>query len=419
MTNKGDILFYVNPSSGDIIYAVEGEDNTNFFSIDGIRKGVLAHPQELNHFDMWFTDTFSIPEVKGLVTLVKASTEAFSPKDQELSEKYTKWSKNVIAGTLSANGKNLVFCTKVHSIKEVKNIAVFFSKKGLIKSGTMLEYNSIQHPAIDLFVDQRREEEMTTAVLTTEAQELGGPTGKQQEENEELVLKFQAGFPEAGELLLQKNDKLIRGLINKWYKIYGKTIPYNVEDDSDYMDLYQESVTYMLTRLQDYTPDKGAVSTFMYNNLEGSIRNYLNPKRDKGESSEISVPHTSNEDDKSLSFDKMTDKTDHGNGESSEVVNQVLENLDPRLMAVIKGLYFEDKTLEQIGQEQGYTKEYARQLKEKALNLLRIHPEILRISDGESRNYVNAELAKMEIIFDEPSRVEFDNASLSNAGETK
>ena len=61
--------------------------------------------------------------------------------------------------------------------------------------------------------------------------------------------------------------------------------------------------------------------------------------------------------------------------EPSEEINvfEMMDELDERYRSIVWEYYFEGKTLRQIGESRGYTKQYAHQELQKAIKILRQH----------------------------------------------
>jgi hypothetical protein len=81
---KNEVIWYFDNNTKNIIYAIDGEDNRDLFSFAAVKDGILAHPEKLNHFDLWFTNKYSVPEVTGIVKLKVASDASLETKLQRL-----------------------------------------------------------------------------------------------------------------------------------------------------------------------------------------------------------------------------------------------------------------------------------------------------------------------------------------------
>jgi len=102
----GSIIFYINPTSKEINYAVDGEDNNNFYSYAAIKEGVIANPVHINAFDIWFTGFYSYPEIKGFAKLREdSSDEHFELTDQRIKRDAKKSFDNSVVGKITGDEK--------------------------------------------------------------------------------------------------------------------------------------------------------------------------------------------------------------------------------------------------------------------------------------------------------------------------
>ena len=91
--------------------------------------------------------------------------------------------------------------------------------------------------------------------------------------NEELVILSQEGNEEAKKILIEKNDKLIRFCVNKFFKY--ESIEFN------FNELYNEAVIGMCAAIKNYDPSTGnAFSTFAVCHMTGRIKLALRSNSD-------------------------------------------------------------------------------------------------------------------------------------------
>lgn len=433
----GEILFYLDPITKNVVYAIDGEDNINYYSYQAVRKeGVLAHPEHLNHEDIWFTQNFTLLQVKGFINLRNASEEGFECKAYDIKEKFELWKQNIVAGSITKDNKNINIIASKLLTSETRQVINFFIKNHLINDNSMVSWNSVpQNHAGEFFVIKPKPEMLLATKLVqgqpvSEIPDHSAPQvsltdsapsevvnepavdvspapaasmpnpGQSREDPEVLALieKYKAGDADAADQLYMKYEKLIRGTVNSYLRKYGKeTIKGNDVDNPNY-DLFQEAVVKFLERLKDYDPTKGRLSTFVQINAEGVARNSLNrtPSPEINIQNKPSSPTYENSDIEDVGqtdFDKMS-PPEQKNTDMDEL-NRVLSDFeaqDPKLGKVLKEYFFNEKTYQQIGDEMGVSKEYIRQIIEKALEKLRTNPAMQAFSR-------KIEAIKLDIIF--------------------
>ncbi len=148
----GHVVWYLDPASQDVVYGIDGTDNTKFYSFEGVRDGVVAHPEHLNHYDIWFTNNYTLPQVKGFVNVRNASEESFEIAAEDIKTKFDNWSRNLVAGRISKDRMTINIIAQVPTEPEVKRIAAFFLKNELLSPETMIYWNLEQTLSVkDLF----------------------------------------------------------------------------------------------------------------------------------------------------------------------------------------------------------------------------------------------------------------------------
>lgn len=494
----GEILFYLDPVSKEVIYAIDGEDNINYYSYQAVRKeGLLAHPEHLNHEDIWFTQNFTLPQVKGFINLRNASEEGFECKEYDIKEKFELWKQHIVAGSISKDNKKINIISSKLLTSETRQVINFFIKNHLINDQSMVSWNNVPQNHAGKFFVIKPKPEMLLATKLVQGQPVpeipshSAPQvsltdsvpseiankpaaevapqapvinpGQSREDPEVLALieKYKAGDSDAADQLYMKYEKLIRGVVNSYLRRYGKeTIKGNDVDNPNY-DLFQEAVVKFLERLKDYDSTKGRLSTFIQINSEGVARHILSrpPGRtnitefdqdprlkrvldeyqngDKSYEqigSELGIPpeevkelinkaislegkerglevniqnkpssptyeNNDIEDVGQPDFDKMSppEQKNTDMDEFNKVINE-FEMQDPKLGKVLKEYFYNNKTYQQIGDEIGVSKEYIRQIIEKALEKLRTNPAMQAFSR-------KIEAIKLDIIFNNKKEI--------------
>ena len=201
--------------------------------------------------------------------------------------------------------------------------------------------------------------------------------------NEELVAAIQAGAPERmGELWEQ-----VAGLV-KWKANRMMTAlslggnPRGVEFD----DLYQSGYPAMVKAVETYDPAAGAFSTWFGYYLKTAFAECTGCRTKKGfrepldNALSIDKPIT-DETDSSLLGDFIPDKRATATMEAVEDKvwrEQLCEAVDTAMLRipeeqreVLRLRFWDNLTLEEVGQRKGFGKEYARQLENKGIRQLR------------------------------------------------
>ena len=347
---EGSILFYIDPKTREVVYAVDGLDNRHFYSYLGIKDAVLAHPTRLAHYDIWFNRQFTDTEIKNFIKLASASDTAFFYKAAEIEGKIREWSGTLTYGVLSPDLKKLEVFSQVEKPRWITGILQFFGNLSLIYGSTMVYYN-------------KRFEGTAGDLLEANSQMKGKIEIYTPPENEELMNLVQAwksGNEQAGNALLEKYDLLIKSVVNKYCKAYKVGV-----HDKD--DLLQEAYVKFLTKLEDYNPKLGALSTFVFDSTTGMLRNAINRKEKRKEILYVEDMDTFADKEITSSVSDFT---------TSKFLHSVVDKLPDRLRIAVSMKFFDNKSLFEIGNRFGITNEAARQLILKGLEQLRYDPKV-------------------------------------------
>lgn len=371
----GNVVWYLDTSTKNIIYAVDGEDNKEYYSYKGVREGELGFPEHLNHCDMWFTNKYPFPQVTGLVKLRNEDEDCFLFKSTEIDSQFKNWSKDILAGRISSDGEVLTsFSTISNHIMDLKLAVNFFLKKGLINNSSMLYWNEeFQGPASYIMGDT--EMMLSNKEVTAQAEMTMPAISREDPQIVDLVERYKNGDKEAGDSLFEKYDKLIRGV---WYSFLKKM---NINPNSPKAeDALQEAYIDFLNKVKDYNPEKSKFSTFVYHNAEGEIMNFLNPKRHKTDFKQIDTPNNTErsegEINKGLDQVLVQNKEENPNAHISERAEEIISELPEKEQKIIKDYLYNDKTLQEIGDEVGVTRERIRQIINKIIGKIRLDPMI-------------------------------------------
>ena len=390
----GNIIWYLDTETKNIIWAVDGEDNKEYYSYLGIKEGALAYPQHLNHYDMWFTNNFPFPQVKGFVKLYQDNEECFVFKIADIESDFSKWKKKILAGRISSDGDVLTSFSGVPENKKDLRCAVnFFLKKSLINENTSLYWNEeFQGPTsyilggtemlsnISNDVEEQTEKTVTAQAEVTLDGGVPEDVGPSNEDPQviSLVERYKNGDREAGETILEKYDKMIRGI---WYSYLRK---FNLKPDNHKAeDALQEAYMYFLDRLKEYDPAKAKLSTFIFKNTDGVIRNFFNPQRNKEDLLEIDTPNNKeplsdrNDDRETLTLDQMHAPVEKDEaGHIAERAEAIISQYPEREQTMVKDFFYNKKTLQQIGDDFQVSRERIRQIIEQVILRIRRDPKV-------------------------------------------
>lgn len=407
--NVGDVIWYVDTITADLIYNIDGQDNSKLVSIAAIRDGVFGHPLEVNHLDLWANYQYSIPELKSLVALRNSSKESFEFKNIELNDKFEKWSNKVVAGKITFDG-NKIFIVASHLTELItKKICSFFTRLGLLSTDSVVYFNSEDYgPVSDLFIKP----ENTTLSNSYPITQLAFIKTAEQESQEviDLVNEYKNGPDKqsAGEKLYEKYHKLVRQLLNTAWKVNPVYNKYPISEDNEiYSEKLQEVMVGFLQSLLNFDPSKDKLSTFIYSSVSGNVINALNLSRSIGTEDTnfhtVNAPHSKNEaEEGGFSFDRMVDNSQPEvvpeKSDLMELIKKTLQN--PKLYKIFTDYEINDRTLEDIGNEYGVTRERIRQLIEKAKEMLRSDPSFKEYS-------LDKESIKLGMLFNDNRTIKF------------
>lgn len=397
----GQVIFHLDNATRGVVSYIDGEDNHKLFSYEGLRDGHLAHPIHISHFDIWFNRNHSETEVRGLIKLRNASSEAFIPKETEIDSRFGTWLYKAITGVISRDAKTLGISASFITKQDLQTICNYFLQNGLANGDTSLIVNAQDYGTIESMLG-RENPKMQITAQETDQRILA------------LVDQWKNGDPAAknaaGEQLLMQYDKQLRGLLNDAVKRSGGKVDL---DDPNYMDKLQQLYAYFFERLNDFDPTKAKITTFIQSNIALIIKNMFNANRSKidkhtqtvspgatptGDNAESTqtMDSVTYEDSDTLNRRRMTGPSDEEQYENKELLNEVLEtSLDPRLYNIIKKKFFEGKTLAEIAEEEGMTLQNVSLLVEKALEKLRMSPEIRNLRPASK----DIETMKVQMLF--------------------
>lgn len=401
----GNIVWYLDTKTKNIIWAVDGEDNKEYYSFLGVKQGSLGYPEHLNHYDMWFTNNFPFPQVKGFIKLYEESEDCFMFKLADIETDFHKWKKTILAGRISSDGDAVTaFSETPKDKKDLRLVANFFLKKDLINANTSLYWNEeFQGPASfilggeDMLSNVSVENEVKQVNAQSEIS-IPSSTGESKENPRivDLIQRYRGGDKEAGESLLQQYDKAIRGV---WYAFLRKigASPENPKAE----DALQEAYLYFLDRMKrDYDPEKSKVTTFIYTNLPGIIQNHFNPQRNKEDLLEIDTPNNTErnegENDKGLDQISAPEEKDDA-GHIAERAEAIISQYPEREQQMVRDFFYNGKTLQKIGDEFQVSRERVRQIINDIILRIRRDPKVKE----HAPSVENDEQVKLGMIFND------------------
>lgn len=435
----GETVWYEDPETKDIIYAVDGTDNAGYYSYAAIKDGILAYPEHLNHYDMWLSETYSYPEIKGFITLRNESEQSFEFRDAEIRQKFDDWAERIFAGRIAKDSSKIFLLSESVQNEQLMSVISYFTRIALITDKTMIYWNG--EPTVSVSELFSKENEMklssTAQVDVTPGtpsdsapMNTGTPAAplassepaapKEDQETTDIVNKYKAGDQSAGEILVNKYSRLILKRLNVNLRARGMPPLRENDFDNPSFEIFQDCLLEFLKLLHKFDPMKAKLTTYIQTSIDGIVKNALNPQRNKQENLEVSVPHSKGdtEDEMGMSFDRMPQnreqQPDANPDENSKYLRQIMDEAfksDPKLYEVLQKRFYENKTLQEAAAEMGVSAEYIRLLENKALELLRANPL--------SRNLARkAELLKLEIVFNEPTTDASNDAELVPTAKT-
>lgn len=156
------------------------------------------------------------------------------------------------------------------------------------------------------------------------------------------------------------------------------TLKIHLDNFHDAEDAAADGVLAMLEAKAKADPEKGNPEHFMRKSGFGAIHNFLyyNARRRQHESVTLNAPCDSCEEgneyidllpeDESAAYQTRRTQT-----ENDLHMRALVESLPEKSRTVIRGRFFDKKTLDTLGEEMGITRERVRQIEAKALDTLR------------------------------------------------
>lgn len=198
--------------------------------------------------------------------------------------------------------------------------------------------------------------------------------------NEELAMRIKAGEQEHLVTLWGQIKRLVAVIA---YRYNGLQERYSF---IDFEDLTQCGYFAMLKAIKSFNPEKGFKFTSYLNfHYRNCIYDMIGSRKSRTEliPPAISLNATLNSDS-DTEFMTMVNEAASGDvsdnleqEELSRIVAAAVDKLHGKQPAIIKGLYFEDKTLAQLAEELNiYNAERVRQIKIRAFERLRAMPEL-------------------------------------------
>jgi len=150
--------------------------------------------------------------------------------------------------------------------------------------------------------------------------------------------------------------------------VAGKYAVYGVSFD----DLVQEGLMGLFEAKKNYDPGKGAkFSTYATYHIKGNILKYLQKEK------KIPVIDADISESEEIIFREKSGKYEY---DSETRCNAgIPEDFPEKEKQVLYMLFYEHKTLKEIAENLGFTRERARQLKQKALRRLRINRKLTQL----------------------------------------
>lgn len=206
--------------------------------------------------------------------------------------------------------------------------------------------------------------------------------------NEELAQLIKDGHEEHTPELWDSVKRLMYALA---FRMYRSNLDMFDRAGLSLEDIKQESYFAFLGAVEAYAPEKGfAFNSYLHYQLKHHIRGILKPGDllNRTETRSLDAPLDTEEED-SNSLHDITPDPESGKAlaafeqrESYALLHEAVSLLPGGLKEVIKSRYFEELTLDQIGERLGKSRERVRQLERSALDALRRGPMGRKLRDA-------------------------------------
>lgn len=251
----GTIVFFQDKNTGDIRYAIDGEDNKKYISYLGVKEGCLATPLHLSTYDLWFNNLYSETEIKGFLTLRKYGSESFNIKSSEIETRLKNLYTNSMYGKISVNGEKIFITSNYKSNHNIKGLLRYFIKRNSVNDNTLVvidnkNFGSIGHvlESSEIEKSSMNKEHKIVASWVDEYNKTG---------NKEVLEK-----------IFDKYLPMIKG------RVRSNMNQYNIKE-AHFNDMLQECSMEFLRLLPKLDTKKASLSTYTYVSIDGIAKKVI------------------------------------------------------------------------------------------------------------------------------------------------
>jgi RNA polymerase sigma factor (sigma-70 family) len=338
-----DEICFIVTASKDIIYGFRLEDRKNFISYAGVKDGCIGYPVEISYDDLWLTNAYSKNELSAIARLKDQSQETFERKTKELEDGLVKFLVKTTYGKLSPNNTLEVFGEE----EFIPNICNFFKTRKFLDDNTEVYCNNKKVGVVSKYLFKEPNDVFIEKPIS-------------QKSTEELI-----------DLYRNTQDDYIASLLFKRVEPYMNLIASRYKNSFLNEDDLSSCCNLGFARaLKAFKPELGKFSTLLTYAVQNTIKIELNNKNNKFYSKKAI---------KNNEFDSVVttasyeiDTTEESYTEIINSIKNVVDNLPDLERKVIKGIYFENKTEEQLGKELDCTRAWISLVNIKVLEKFRV-----------------------------------------------
>lgn len=354
----GTVFFYVDNITKDVVYAINGEDNSRYYSYAAVKDGKLGYPSKLNFLDMWFSQSHTLPEIKGYTTLVNADEytgDSFYFKNEEIENKYNDWKKSALYGKISSN-RNAVNIHGSNSQEMMVSLRFFLNRKYL-------------RPDSYLYVDGKLRG-ILKEVLQMERYKCAKKSVVEDPDITAIVNKYKTtNDHESALTLLSRYDNMIRAVINKYVRT-GMLHTQDVED------VIQTSYIKFLGALKTFDPKRAKLSTYAYRTIENTVYSVINEKAQYQRDVSLQAPAKPEQPKTPPMEQTLVDKAPMPQEqvqqqEMEAAVKEFVDSLPQIQKDVIQEMFWSGKTLDEVGRNMNMSRQRVKQVLDQGLEALR------------------------------------------------
>lgn len=396
---SGMVLFFQNPSTKDFVLAVDGIDNDQFISWHGIREGMVGYPTCINHLDMWLNNHYQHNELEGLASYKGETFDEWDYKEREILQKFASWQQEAVFGRISVNGDVLQFVNPSGDIKSSRNIVEHLLQKGFVDETTRLFINNTDFGQVGTFLRAKGEEKVLISAILIQAAKHDNQLASLAKQFQDITSNAEAANITPDEVQLNEirsqamnmiYDDHIALIINNIKNIAKK---YRSGEDQNPIEYLLTPVLMRVTDsfLANYNPSLGQVNTKIGSDVAGIAWNVIRDERRQRADFPLAPSYTTEDayegSEKDYidpvgsgvnTYTKMrTPEVEYTPDPRYKAIfedygTQMAQSLSPDEMFLVEQRILNGRTLDDIGNELGLTRERIRQKMELIFDKLKI-----------------------------------------------